>query len=184
MSTMSESDITEVTGPGVRAMLNPEQRDQFEAEFKEILAYVTRSFDLAPLTALIRSWWIAAGGDVAAAERQRDIEGRWHNYTPSKTDIEIKGWVNHIPCTGPDVFEHLDQAWQVQFEDRWQEEVVAAAETFDTKALWLTIAGSWMSVMDRINPGCEERRQREYEEFLAQLAADHGARQGVSSSAD
>lgn len=170
MSTMSD---VEVTGPAVYAMLQPHEQAKFETEFRQLLAYVTRSFDPTPLTALIRSWWIVAGGDVAAAEAQRDTEARWRTYRPSRTDIEVKGWINHIPATGPDVFAHLPPADQVSFEERWHRQVIDTATTFDTTLLWAIIGGGWTTVMDQLNPGCEQRRQREYEQFLAELAADH-----------
>jgi hypothetical protein len=70
----------EFSGPAIRAALAacvPAEREQFEAEFRQAVTQIGKTFDLAPVDAVLHRWWgIAAIRATPLTEQERELVAR------------------------------------------------------------------------------------------------------------
>jgi hypothetical protein len=143
-----------MTGPVVRAALDPHRRAQFEERFRAALVEVTRSYDVERLAEVVRSWWVVAGGEPAVANKDRAEAA----YAASLAD---RSWPRprpaHVPArlvgqTGPAVRAALPEPARIEFETQFERALVAAADAFDHLAAQQVVLRWWAVALQRANP--------------------------------
>jgi Family of unknown function (DUF6247) len=151
-----------MTGPVVRAALNPHQRAQFEAQFRKALVEVTRSFDVERLAEAVRCWWVIAGGDPAVANKDRADAA----YAAS---LATRTWppprpaylpANLVDQTGPAVRAALPEPARIEFETQFEAALVAAAGSFDHLPAHHVVIRWWAVALQCVNPD-DAARDRE-----------------------
>lgn len=96
---MTAATKIERSGPAIHAALaelSPDECAQFETEFKRATQHAGRTFDLAPLDALLDRWWgIAAirANPLSAEERAQVARARTGDLTGLLARDEQGNWV-------------------------------------------------------------------------------------------
>ncbi|WTW95856.1 DUF6247 family protein [Streptomycetaceae bacterium NBC_01309] len=115
----------EMTGPAVYAALSDEERPKFDQEFHDALNVASVTYDVEPLSEVVRRWWIASGGDPAVARIDRDA---------------VAGHADHAQCVPQDesccghgafAFGNQAMAIIVRFEEAFRNAAEEAAVTLD-----------------------------------------------------
>lgn len=143
-----------MTGPVVHAALDPDERAQFEAEFRAALVEVTRSFDVDRLAEVVRRWWVIASGDPKVADRDRADAAR-------AASLATRSWPTPRPAhrpaclvdqTGPAVWAALPEPARIEFETQFEAALVTAAESFDHRAADQVVLRWWAVALQHANP--------------------------------
>jgi hypothetical protein len=144
----------ELSGPMVRAALDGDRREQFEAEFRAALAEVTHSFDVDKLAGVVRRWWVIAGGDQAVAEKDRDAAVRAARLADRNWDEPRPIYVPQVLVnrTGPAVRVALSGAELVEFETQFERALVEATSSFDHRRAARVVSRWWAAALTLANP--------------------------------
>lgn len=147
-----------MTGPAVRAALDPVDRARFEAQFRTALVEVTRSFDVERLAEVVRDWWIRVGGDPAVAEQDRAVAARAASLAERTREHPCPV---HVPQrvvnrTGPVVRAALPEPARVEFDTQFERALVEAAETFDHRPAHRVVLTWWAVALRYANPDDRE----------------------------
>ncbi|WP_436774326.1 DUF6247 family protein [Yinghuangia sp. YIM S09857] len=115
----------EMTGPAVYAALSDEERRHFDREFHDALNVASATYDVEPLSEVVRRWWIASGGDPAVARLDRDAVAGHTDHAQCVSQDE--------PCCGHTAFAFGNQATAVivRFEEAFRNAAEEAAVTLD-----------------------------------------------------
>ncbi|MDI2124664.1 DUF6247 family protein [Yinghuangia seranimata] len=133
----------EMTGPAVYAALADDDRHRFDEAFREALDEATATFDLEPLSEVVRRWWVASGGDPAVAEADRAAGADRPRVHP------VNGSDHRTTMPFSD-----GRAVAVRFEEAFRHAAQEAAETLDHLPLRYLASGY------AADEAADEREQR------------------------
>jgi hypothetical protein len=143
-----------LSGPALRAALEGDSREQFEADFRAALVVVTHTFDVDRLAEVVRRWWVAAGGDQAVADMDRDAVARAARLTEREWGEPRPIYVPPVMVnrTGPAVRAALSGGALVEFEAQFERALVEAAGTCDHQPVARVVSRWWAVAVTIANP--------------------------------
>lgn len=143
--------LSRLDGTLVHGGLGDEDREVFEEAFRFALAGVRITYEIEPLTAVVREWWEAAGGDpdVADADRYRSDRDATINRRPQPPQQDPTRWVDR---TGPAVYAALSRDDRVRFELDLAGAAEFAERTFDHRRLLKVVHDWWIPACRNANP--------------------------------
>lgn len=133
-----------LTGAETYARLTPWQRDQFDAEWRELLYIAERDFDVEPLVRMVCRWWLTSGGDTETA-RATLLDFQERSSRRSVTAVGVSGG-STVPLRGPDVFSALGEPERVRMEEAWQAAILDAGESRDFGRLAGVVLTWWVEL--------------------------------------
>lgn len=160
--------LADMSGPMVRAALDGDRRELFEAEFRAALVQVTHSFDVDKLAEVVRRWSVMAGGDQAVTDADRDAAVRAARLTDRNWDGPRPIYVPRVLVnrTGPAVRAALSGGELVEFETQFERALVEAASSFDHRPAARVVSRWWAVAVTLANPD-DLSRDRETARRLA-----------------
>jgi hypothetical protein len=143
-----------LSGPAVRVALDADSREQFEAEFRAALVVVTSTFDVEMLAEVVRRWWVAAGGDQAVADTDRDTAARAARLTERDWGEPRPIYVPPVMVnrTGLAVRAALSGGALVEFEAQFERALVEAAGTYNHQPVARVVSRWWAVAVTIANP--------------------------------
>lgn len=155
MSVHSFDDVSRLDGSWVYARLSPSDQQTFAREFDFALRGARITYEVEPLAAVVREWWLVARGepDVAQADELRSRRDASLTRSPHPPQQDPTRWVDR---TGPAVFAALDRDDRVRFELDFEGAAEMAAASRDQRPLLSVVHDWWTAAWRNANPEHQE----------------------------
>ncbi|MDT0307384.1 DUF6247 family protein [Streptomyces sp. DSM 44917] len=148
--------VGRLDGAWVWARLSPEQRVRFRDELAFALRGARLTFEVEPVAAVVRRWWLEAGGpaETAAQDEAAAREDALITRRPHPPQQDPTRWVDR---TGPAVHAALSDDDRARFELDFSGALSRAESLHDHRAPLAVIHDWWGTALREANPEQNEK---------------------------